>query len=204
MSRKSRKLFGPEKPFVKFQTAHSVKLVFSYVIKAKQIKITATFRAPGRLRFEDTKKMMSPKIRLSCFLRLPCEASVPERRKNVYQTTRDVCSILFFGRQTGWEQRRGGEKETFPTLPYPYPYFHFSLSTRFLLLLFLFVFFFLCQKLKTWSLFALYSLEMLSTLSLSVICLLLVFEGCPSKPLYQSWLTTPFAKMTGVVSTIIL
>jgi len=145
VSRKSRKLFGPEKPFVKFQTAHSVKLVFSYVIKAKQIKITATFRAPGRLRFEDTKKMMSPKIRLSCFLRLPCEASVPERRKNVYQTTRDVCSILFFGRQTGWEQRRGGEKETFPTLPYPYPYFHFSLSTRFLLLLFLFVFFSVSQ-----------------------------------------------------------
>ena len=62
--------------------------------------------------------------------------------------------------------------------------------------------FFLCQKLKTWSLFALYSLEMLSTLTF--ISWLLVFEGCPSKPLYQSWLTTPFAKMTEVVSTIIL
>lgn len=47
---------------------------------------------------------------------------------------------FFFGRQIGWEQRRGGGKETFPTLPYPYPYFHFSLSTRFLLFLFVFVF----------------------------------------------------------------
>ena len=31
VSRMSRKLFGPEKPFVKFQPAYSVKLVFSYV-----------------------------------------------------------------------------------------------------------------------------------------------------------------------------
>lgn len=139
---------------------------------------------------------------LSCFLRLPCEASVPERRKNLYQTTRDVCSILFFGRQIGWEQRRGGGKETFPTLPLPLPVLSLFVVNSFLVVFVCFCF--LCQKLKTWSLFALYSLEILSTLSLSVICLLLLFEGCPSKPLHQSWLTTPFAKMTGVVSTIIL
>ena len=32
VSRKSRKLFGPEKPFVKLQPAYSVKLVCSYVV----------------------------------------------------------------------------------------------------------------------------------------------------------------------------
>ena len=101
----------------------------------------------------------------------------------------------------GAKARRREGNLPYPTLPYPSPYFYFSGSTRFLLLL---LFLFVCQKLKTWSLFALYSLEILSTLSLTVICWLLVFESCPSKPLYQSWLTTPFAKMTGVVSTIIL
>ena len=33
VSRKSRKLFGPEKLFVKLRLAYSVKLVFSYVVK---------------------------------------------------------------------------------------------------------------------------------------------------------------------------
>ena len=54
VSRKSRKLFGPEKPFVKLRPAYSVKLVFSYVVKGIKIKITAKFRASIRLRFEDT------------------------------------------------------------------------------------------------------------------------------------------------------
>ena len=31
-ARKSRKLFGPEKPFVKLRPAYSVKLVCSYVV----------------------------------------------------------------------------------------------------------------------------------------------------------------------------
>ena len=57
---KSQKLFGPEKPFVKLRTAYSVKLVFSYVIKGTQIKIAAKFPASRRLRFEDTKRIMSP------------------------------------------------------------------------------------------------------------------------------------------------
>ena len=39
VSRKSRKLFGPEKPFVKLPPAYSVKLIFSYVVTG--IKITA-------------------------------------------------------------------------------------------------------------------------------------------------------------------
>ena len=67
VSRKSRKLFGPEKPFVKLRPAYSVKLVFSYVVKGIKIKITAKFRASKRLRFEDTKRIMSPEMRPKSF-----------------------------------------------------------------------------------------------------------------------------------------
>ena len=67
VSRKSRELFGPEKPFVKLRPAFSVKLVFSYVVKGIKIKITARFRASRRLRFEDTKRIMSPEIRPKSF-----------------------------------------------------------------------------------------------------------------------------------------
>ena len=63
VSRKSRKVFGPEKPFVKLRPANSVKLVFSYVVKGIKIKITAKFRASRRLSFEDTKRIMSPEMR---------------------------------------------------------------------------------------------------------------------------------------------
>ena len=62
VSRKSRELFGPEKPFVRVRPAYSVKLVFSYVVKGIKIKIIAKFRASRRLRFEDTKRIMSPEI----------------------------------------------------------------------------------------------------------------------------------------------
>ena len=54
VSRKSRKLFGPEKPFLKLRPASSVKLVFSYVVKGVQIKIIPKFRASRRVRFEGT------------------------------------------------------------------------------------------------------------------------------------------------------
>ena len=67
VSRKSRELFGPEKPFVKLRPTYSVKLVFSYVVKGIKIKITAKFRASRRLRFEDTKRTMSPEIRPKSF-----------------------------------------------------------------------------------------------------------------------------------------
>jgi len=53
-SRKSRKLFRPEKPFVELRPANSEKLVFSYDVKGIKIKITAKFRASRYLRFEDT------------------------------------------------------------------------------------------------------------------------------------------------------
>ena len=61
VSQKTRKFYGPEKPFVKLRPAYFVKLVFSYVIKGIKIKITAKFRDTEHLRFEDTKRIMSPK-----------------------------------------------------------------------------------------------------------------------------------------------
>ena len=61
VSRKSRELFGPEKAFVKLRASYSVKLVFSYAINRSQIKIAAKFRSSRGLRFEDTKRIMSPK-----------------------------------------------------------------------------------------------------------------------------------------------
>ena len=67
ISRKSRRLLGHEKPFLKLLLAHSVKLVFSYVVKGRKIKITAKFRALRSLRFEDTKRTMSPEMRPKSF-----------------------------------------------------------------------------------------------------------------------------------------
>ena len=60
VSQKTRKLYGPEKPFVKLRSAYIVKLVFSYVVKGIKIKVTAKFRDTEHLRFEDTKRIMSP------------------------------------------------------------------------------------------------------------------------------------------------
>ena len=76
VSRKSRELFGPEKPFVKLPPAFSVKLVFSYVVKGIKIKITAKFRASRLLRFEDTKRIMSPEIRPKSFGTFEKQASL--------------------------------------------------------------------------------------------------------------------------------
>ena len=59
VSQNSRKLFGPEKLFVKLRPAYSVKLVFSYVVKGAKAKINAKFRASRRLRFEDAKRIVT-------------------------------------------------------------------------------------------------------------------------------------------------
>ena len=67
VSRKSRELFGPEKPFIKLRPAYSVKLVFTSVVRGIKIKIAAKFRASRRLRFEDTKRIMSPEIHPKSF-----------------------------------------------------------------------------------------------------------------------------------------
>ena len=63
VSRKSRRLFGPEKPFLKLWLAYSVKLVFSCVVKGMKIKISAKFRASRLLGFENAKKTVSSEIR---------------------------------------------------------------------------------------------------------------------------------------------
>ena len=75
VSRKSRELFGPEKPFVKLRPDHSVKLVFSYVVKGIKTNITAKFHASRRLRFGDTKRIMSPEIRPKSFGTLKKQAT---------------------------------------------------------------------------------------------------------------------------------
>ena len=40
---------------------------FSYVLKGIKVKTTAKFRASRRLRFEDTKRIMSPEVRPKSF-----------------------------------------------------------------------------------------------------------------------------------------
>ena len=67
VSRNSRKVFGPEKPLVKLRPAYSAKLVFSYIVKGIKIKITATFRASKRLRFEDRNRISRPEMRPKSF-----------------------------------------------------------------------------------------------------------------------------------------
>ena len=59
VSRKFRKLCGPEKSFLKLRPAYSVKLVFLHVVKGIKIKITAKFRASRSLRFEYTKRTVT-------------------------------------------------------------------------------------------------------------------------------------------------
>ena len=80
VSRKSRELFGPEKPLVKLRLAYSAKLIFSYVVKGIKMKISAKFRASGRLRFEDTKRIMSPEIRPKSFGTFEKRAPAPSCR----------------------------------------------------------------------------------------------------------------------------
>ena len=65
VSRKCRRLFGPEKPLVKLRPDNSVRLVFSYVVKGIKIEIGTKFRhsASRRLGFEDAKRIMSPEMR---------------------------------------------------------------------------------------------------------------------------------------------
>ena len=60
VSRKSRKLFKPQKPFVKLRPTYPVKLVFWYVLKGMKINITAIFRVSERLHFEVIKRPISP------------------------------------------------------------------------------------------------------------------------------------------------
>ena len=51
---------GPGRKFVTLWAAYSVKLVLLYVAKGIKIKIIAEFRTSRRIRFEDTKGIISP------------------------------------------------------------------------------------------------------------------------------------------------
>ena len=76
VSRKSRKLFGSDKTFVKLRPVYSVTLVFSYVVKGIKIK-TVKFCASRRPRFEDTKRIMSPEMRSKSFGTFETQAPGP-------------------------------------------------------------------------------------------------------------------------------
>ena len=90
VSRKSRELFGPEKPFVKLRPAYSVKLVFSYVVEGIKINKTAKFRASRRLHFEDTKRIMSPDLRPKSF------GTFEKQAPGLYPSTKtsDLAAVL--------------------------------------------------------------------------------------------------------------
>ena len=78
--------FRARKAFVKSRPAYSVKLIFSHVVKGIKIKITEKFRASRRLRFEDTKRIMSPEIHLKSFGTF--EKQAPEQDLNP-----DLCNV---------------------------------------------------------------------------------------------------------------
>ena len=94
--RKSRELFGPEKPFVIVRPAYSVKLVFSYVVKGIKTKITAKFRASRRLCFEDTKRIMSPEIGPKSFGTFEKQAPGPVTEISVFATEISVTGLEIF------------------------------------------------------------------------------------------------------------
>ena len=92
--RKSRELFGPEKPFVKVRPAYSVRLVFSYVLKGIKTKINAKFRGSRRLRFEDTKRIMSPEIRPISFGTFEKQAPDCERTLRLFDARSKIGGLV--------------------------------------------------------------------------------------------------------------
>ena len=67
VSRKCRKLFGPEKLIVSVRPAFSVKLFFWYVVQGIKIKTTLKLPASRGLRLEDTEWIVSPEMRPKSF-----------------------------------------------------------------------------------------------------------------------------------------
>ena len=94
VSRKSRKLFGPEKPFVKLRPVYPVTLVFSYVVKGIKIKVTVKFRASRRLRFEDSKKIMSPEMGPKSFRTFEKQAPGWESNPEVVESNPEVAVAI--------------------------------------------------------------------------------------------------------------
>ena len=92
----TRKLYEPEKPFVKLRPAYFVKLVFSYVVKGIKIKISSKFRDPERLRFEDTKRILCHPKSFGTFKKrafgdnlIPRVLSLPSRKEGLGNRTDD-------------------------------------------------------------------------------------------------------------------
>ena len=61
VSRKSRRLFGPEKPVAKLRPAPYVKLIFSFVVKVIKIKITAKFHVTNTFVLKMQREFCHPK-----------------------------------------------------------------------------------------------------------------------------------------------
>ena len=111
VSRKSRKLFGPGKPFVELRPAYSIKLVFSYVVKGIEIKVTAKFRASRRLRFEDTKRIMSPEMcpkRFGTFEKRATGLYTNARKYKVNLIRTHTYGMYYFLQQPWSEIKSGG------------------------------------------------------------------------------------------------
>ena len=90
VSRKSRKRFGHEKPFVKLRTANSTKLIFSYVGKGKQLQ----------------KKLQSFVPRDAFVLKIQRELGHPKRARKVSGLSRDGSLISTFPPSTIHERTR--------------------------------------------------------------------------------------------------
>ena len=61
VSRKSRKLFGPEKTFIKLRPANSVKPVFSYVVEGIKNKITVKLVLRDAFTLKIQRELCQPK-----------------------------------------------------------------------------------------------------------------------------------------------
>ena len=62
VSRKSRGLFGPEKPIVGLQSASFEKLIFEHVLNVRKTKRIAKFDGLEPRRCEDIKVIVAPEI----------------------------------------------------------------------------------------------------------------------------------------------
>ena len=107
VSRKSRKLFGPEKPFRKLLPAHSVKPVFAYVVKGIKINVNAKFCASRHLRFEDTKKIVSPEMRPKSFGTFEKQAPGRQTRKIVTERKQPQNQSIYQTAVFGGDLRNG-------------------------------------------------------------------------------------------------
>ena len=60
VSRKSRELFGPEKPVLKFESAWFEKLIFLHYFNVRKTKRIAKFGGLEPRRCEDIKEIVAP------------------------------------------------------------------------------------------------------------------------------------------------